>query len=612
MEALQALVSNPPRERSAPISLVHVPLVFPSSQTFFRILSQFVLEERRCGKIKAVTHSYGPLPVTWRGPLQFYFSSKTHRVTQLHVGMEVAIGDPPVGGLVSSISNAGNIIIQLSKSIPRTDRVSFRVFFNAIPYDRQRRALAHLEGMDRFWQRIMIGDITESRQATEARLCTCLSDTIRLNTSQRTAVTYALSHRFAVIQGPPGTGKSTCAAQQAVTQFKAGMKVLVVARTNEGANNLVAKIAQLDPGDGLIRVVGQSYQGGELPTEIVPYCSHLGIIELTKWRKLKAEKNKIRHSHLVVTTTCCSGGSRFRKVGYHSVIVDEANQLVDPELAILLRFNPTFITLYGDHAQIGPFVESMRAKALGYGQSLIERLPKIAADTRTRDPPVDYPHFILQEQYRMHQELAEFPSHEFYADAVRTAPGLVRQVNPRIPFPRPNIPLVFINVQGREQKSSNGTSVLNLAEIVTVGNVLASLERAEVEPDTIGIVSFYAAAVDAAWELLPNLQNVNEDFLNLIKIQTVDAYEGREKDYIILMCVRANTVHEIGFLNNTGRMNVALTRAKHGLFVVGNCDTFRSEATGPVWARFVAHCEAKGVVVNDWPPRQTSPFSYLP
>jgi regulator of nonsense transcripts 1 len=601
MEALEALQPNPNREAGAPIRLVEVPLQFPNADNFVQILSQFVIEERRCGNFKTKSRSYGPVPVTWRGPKQFYFSAKKTGIRQLRLGMEVAVGDPSVPGVVFSKSVLGNVTVHLRDQIPHTEKLTFRLIFSAIPYDRQSQALAYFPRVDKFWQDILIGDLSNSREEVDPRFRTNLSEST-LNTSQQEAVSYALTHRFVVIQGPPGTGKSTCAAVQAVAQTKLGMRVLVVARTNEGANNLTAKLAPLLE-TGLIRVVGETYQGGEIPDDIVPFCSHLDLPGGNKFKKRKAEEIRINESCLVVTTSCCAGGSRLTKEGFHSVIIDEANQLVDPEFAILLRFDPTFVTLYGDHAQIGPYVESIRAKNLGYGKSLIERLPEIEALGRTRDPPVDYPHFILREQYRMHPTLAEFPSREFYEGVVESAPDLVREINVGIPFPNPDVPLVFVNVAGgREQKSSDGSSTLNLAEIVAVGNVLASLYGAGVPPESIGVVSFYAAAVDAAVDLLPKLGIADPDFLEPVEIQTVDAYEGREKDYIILMCVRANTVHQIGFLNNTGRMNVALTRAKFGLFVVGNRETLRSEESGPVWARFIEHCETRHVIVDEWPP----------
>jgi regulator of nonsense transcripts 1 len=100
-------------------------------------------------------------------------------------------------------------------------------------------------------------------------------------------------------------------------------------------------------------------------------------------------------------------------------------------------------------------------------------------------------------------------------------------------------------------------------------------------------------------ETLPRLvDRDNEEYANEIEIQTVDAYEGRDIDYVILMCVRSNDVHNIGFLNDTGRMNVALTRAKYGLFVVGNSSTL---ATNDHWEHFVSHCRDNAVIVTDIP-----------
>jgi regulator of nonsense transcripts 1 len=173
-----------------------------------------------------------------------------------------------------------------------------------------------------------------------------------------------------------------------------------------------------------------------------------------------------------------------------------------------------------------------------------------------------------------------------------------------IPFPNRDIPLVFINVaDGGEQKSGTGQSVLNLAEVLVIQDVLVTLQAAGVEAASIGIITFYAAAVDAAIELLPQLPGVVQRFIKKVEIQTVDAYEGREKDFIILMCVRSNNNHRLGFLRDSGRMTVALTRAKQGLFVIGNRATLESSENAPSWGHFITHCQEKNVIVEQWPPQ---------
>jgi regulator of nonsense transcripts 1 len=196
----------------------------------------------------------------------------------------------------------------------------------------------------------------------------------------------------------------------------------------------------------------------------------------------------------------------------------------------------------------------------------------------------------------MHPDLAEFPSREFYNGKVDTSPDRSPGRYFGLPFPNPRIPMVFVNVPyGREQRSVDGNSVLNFGEILAVADILTRLREAGVPPKSIGVITFYSAAVDAANELLPRLPGINEEWLEKVEIGTVDSYEGREKDYVILMCVRSNDVRELGFLRDTGRMNVALTRARDGLFVVGNRDTLNSPSSDS-WQRFVEHCKTQGVI----------------
>jgi regulator of nonsense transcripts 1 len=353
-------------------------------------------------------------------------------------------------------------------------------------------------------------------------------------------------------------------------------------------------------------VVGEAYKSGDIPDAIRPWCSHIGIRSQSREGQFEEEQCRVTACQLIVTTTCTAGGNRFSERGFDSIIVDEANQLVDPEFAILLVFDPQIITLYGDEAQIGPFVGSRRAAKLGYGKSLIQRLAEIVALPQRIHGGGTYAHFLLSSLYRMHPALAEFPSREFYRGKVDSSPDRSPGRDFGLPFPNPRIPMVFVNVPyGREQNSGDGNSYLNIGETLSVANILIGLREAGVPAESIGVITFYAAAVDAANELLPKLvwtdEEDEEEWLENVEIGTVDSYEGREKDYVILMCVRSNDAQKLGFLCDTGRMNVALTRARNGLLVVGNLDTLKSPKSGS-WHRFVEHCQKQGVIVEQWPP----------
>jgi regulator of nonsense transcripts 1 len=204
----------------------------------------------------------------------------------------------------------------------------------------------------------------------------------------------------------------------------------------------------------------------------------------------------------------------------------------------------------------------------------------------------------------MHPGLAEFPSREFYGGQITSSwvpPEEEDEYD--IPFPNRDFPFVFLNVTaGCEQKGSDGSSTLNLSEILMVSDLLSTLYEAGVDPTEIAVITFYVAALEAAQDLLPRLPQLDAEWVKSVEIQTVDAYAGREKDYVILMCVRSNQVHELGFLADRGRINVALTRAKQGLFVVGNSNTLKSDSEG-AWAKFVQYCESKRLVLTHWPPQ---------
>jgi regulator of nonsense transcripts 1 len=600
-EKLTALRHENSSTRPLSRELVQIPLEFENFQQFVEILTPFVIEEASDGKNKTNWHKFTAMNVNWNGSKEFRFSSKQQGMRGLNPGMEIILKDTNVRGFICSKSKRGNVTIVLDKDFRRRpNKVVFNAHFSDIQFQRQHNALREIAKVDDFWQRILIGDLRKC----DVKLKHHVDAPSWLNSSQTQAVEHALNHRFTVIQGPPGTGKSTCAAAQAIVQEDAGLQVLVVARTNEGANNLMYKIINSVEDDEfpVLRVAGLTYQHGEIPSEILKRCSHFDVDQFSR-AKQRREQKKIRDHSVIVTTTCCAGGARFKGKRFDSIIVDEANQLLDPELAILLKFNPSIITLYGDHVQIGPFVESMRAKKYGYSKSLIQRLPELVQKENRIYESGNYTHFILKEQYRMHPGLAEFPSHEFYGGQINSSWAPESQNQFDIPFPNRDHPLVFINVSfGCEQKSSNGNGILNLSEALMVSDILSNLYDAGVESTDITVITFYVDALEVAEDLIPRLPNIDDDWIQNIEFQTVDAYVGKEQDYVILMCVRSNQTGQLGFLEDRGRMNVALTRAKHGLFVVGNRDTLKSQPEGS-WAHFVEYCENKRLVVQRWPPQ---------
>jgi regulator of nonsense transcripts 1 len=275
------------------------------------------------------------------------------------------------------------------------------------------------------------------------------------------------------------------------------------------------------------------------------------------------------------------------------LIVDEANQLVDPELLIPIVLDPTSVTLYGDSKQIGASCHSRQSQLCGYTVSLLERVCTFAERNAALNQSI-----LLAKQYRMHPALAEFSSRQFYDGQVKsgvTAEEMTKSLS-HITFPDPDIPLLFLDCPTFcEYQSESGTSYWNSKETIALAEILDRLHQSGVDVKQIGVITFYDGEVDFAKEAILALCNSPEPFTSQIEVHSVDAYEGRDVDYVVLVCVRANPQGEIGFLQDAGRMNVALTRARYGLFVVGNVLTLES---GSNWRDFCQYCREKGLIIN--------------
>ena len=236
------------------------------------------------------------------------------------------------------------------------------------------------------------------------------------------------------------------------------------------------------------------------------------------------------------------------------------------------------VVFVGDHQQLGPVIMNKKAARAGLTQSLFERLVVLG------NRPIR-----LQVQYRMHPCLSEFPSNMFYEGTLQngvTAPERLRK-NVDFPWPVPDTPMFFYQNLGQEEISSSGTSFLNRwvfaaifvmlrysllrrTEASNVEKIVTKFFKSGVVPNQIGVVTPYEGQRSYIVNYMQFNGSLKKDLYKEIEVASVDAFQGREKDYIILSCVRSNEHQGIGFLNDPRRLNVALTRAKYGVVILGN------------------------------------------
>ena len=213
--------------------------------------------------------------------------------------------------------------------------------------------------------------------------------------------------------------------------------------------------------------------------------------------------------------------------------------------------------LVGDHKQLPPTVLSKEANGLEV--SLFERLIDSNLEPK-----------LLNTQYRMHPVIREFPSMRFYENKLLDGEGLENRDTPAgFIWPDWDSPVAFVPVTGHETQDEFGKSRSNIDEAALTMSVLDSLLAAgDLSPEDVGIISPYAAQI----RLLKSLaeESKNPEIYAGVEMQSVDGFQGREKEVIIMSTVRSNPTGELGFLKDARRLNVAITRAKRGLIIIGN------------------------------------------
>ncbi|GFH27097.1 uncharacterized protein HaLaN_25360, partial [Haematococcus lacustris] len=246
------------------------------------------------------------------------------------------------------------------------------------------------------------------------------------------------------------------------------------------------------------------------------------------------------------------------------------------------------VIIVGDHKQLPPTVLSPKAAEQGLGVSLFERMMEAGV-----------PSTLLGVQYRAHPLLSEFPSARFYAGAVQS--GVKPDDRPQLTPPFPpgkgaagHPPLVFFHDgSSKEEPGDSGKSYTNEGQATLVARIVTSLVKShDVQPSSIGCISFYAAQVS----LIKSLLHQPNEGMMAVQVASVDGFQGQEKDVIVISTVRSNSGGNIGFLKDPRRLNVAITRAKRLLVVVGNKATLTAGGC-PHWKAWMEYLEDKGWVL---------------
>ncbi|RUS31224.1 hypothetical protein BC938DRAFT_478225 [Jimgerdemannia flammicorona] len=430
-----------------------------------------------------------------------------------------------------------------------------------------------------------------------------------LNHSQVYAVKSVLQKPLSLIQGPPGTGKTVTSASVVYHLAKMNPgQVLVCAPSNVAVDQLTEKIHAT--GLKVVRLTAKSREALESPVSFLTLHEQVHNndtnVELQKLIQLKQEQGELSASDEkkykmlkracereiltnadVICCTCVGAGDpRLSKFKFRTVLIDEATQSTEPECMIPLVLGCKQAVLVGDHQQLGPVIMNKKAARAGLCQSLFERLVILGIR------PIR-----LQVQYRMHPCLSEFPSNMFYEGTLQNGVTTQERLRKHVDFPWPvaETPMFFYSNLGQEEISTSGTSYLNRTEASNCEKVVTRFMKAGIVPSQIGIITPYEGQRSYIVSYMQFNGSMRKDLYKEIEVASVDAFQGREKDYIILSLVRSNEHQGIGFLNDPRRLNVALTRAKYGVVILGNPKVLSKH---PLWHHLLVHYKEKECLVD--------------
>ncbi|MDA0660070.1 MAG: AAA domain-containing protein [Planctomycetota bacterium] len=446
-----------------------------------------------------------------------------------------------------------------------------------------------------------------------------------LNPTQQAAVDFAMTaDDLAIIHGPPGTGKTTTIVELICQSVMRGEKVLACAPSNTAVDNLVERLVRarqhvvrlghparvsaelrahsldvlveshhnMKIVKRLMRDIQGAYHRADRFSRARPTPGMRGSLR-NEARQMKAEIRRLelqavehtldRADVICATTTLDDDLLGERK--FDLLVIDEACQSTEPGCWIpLLRAQR--VVLAGDPFQLPPTIVSTAAAQEGFSCSLLERMMKMHGDTITRR---------LGVQYRMHEQIMEFSSREFYQsslvadDSVRT--HLLHHLPDIVDNMITNQAITFVDSAGAgwdEELEPEGESRRNIQEGAHVLEIVQQLVDAGLVASDIAVIAPYAAQV--RW-LRSNSSHPD------LEIDTVDGFQGREKEAVVISLVRSNREGEIGFLADTRRMNVALTRARRKLIVVGDSATLGGN---PFYADLLSYFEQLGGYRTVW------------
>lgn len=579
------------------------------------------------------------------------FQRKYRIETEINVGDMVLIskGNPLVKNLPGTVTEkkSRTIFVAFDRQVSEWvygSNLRMDLYVNDITFSRMENNLKMLSDKGRLAIKFMIHDSKPVKSSTSSRFT---YDDDSLNQFQQNAISQSLNSRnFFLIHGPFGTGKTKTLVELIAQEVKRKNKVLATAESNAAVDNLVERLAKkenleitrlghpqkvskeikektlsckmqnhklYEKIEKTQRKINNAFEelkrckrptnkkrGGLTNSELINRAkrnqgtttsSAHEVKQMAKWIQLNSSIDSyikyirnveqtivsdiIKSSDVILTTNSSAALEEIAKVKFDVAIIDEASQTTIPSVLIPIAKARRFI-LAGDHKQLPPTVLSEDAKELEFTmfEKLIEKYP----DKKQ----------LLNVQFRMNKMLMDFPNAEFY-DNELICDSSVEDISIDVIRHKLDLdsPLIFIDTskheRNYERKLKYSRSYINPLESKTAIKIVNDYLKLGFDSKDIGIISPYADQV--------GYLNSKVD----VDVKTVDGFQGKEKEIIVISTVRSNKWGNIGFLSDLRRLNVAITRAKKKLIIIGNTDTL---SHNPTYKRLIDYCKKQDVIIE--------------
>jgi superfamily I DNA and/or RNA helicase len=538
-----------------------------------------------------------------------------------------------IGGVINYVRDNLMVITLNGDDLPdwiNSGLIGIDVMFDEMTYREMEAALKAVmkaeEGRIVELRNILLGERKASFNDNKPDLQSLKNNYTKLpNPSQALALEKIVSAQdIGIIHGPPGTGKTTTLVKAIKLTVQAEGQSLVCAPSNAAVDLLVEKLS--DEGLRVLRIghparVTELSMSKTLDAKIAlhgnykelrvmrkrmqqlrdmafKYKRNYGYAEkkqrnllMDEAKALKADADMLefyivndllQNSDVIACTLIGSTNHMLRGRRYKTVFIDEAAQALEPACWIPI-LKAERVVFAGDHCQLPPTIKSNEAAKAGLAKTLFEKCIERQPNTGT----------MLKIQYRMHEDIMTFSSHHFYQDA------LIADESVRLATLPSSLPIDFIDTAGcgfTEKQDPETLSRMNKEEAsILIKEIEKLVEEITVDAwleahYTVGIITPYSAQVDYLHKLAEGSDILNE-IHQFISINTVDAFQGQERDIIAISFVRSNDKGDVGFLSDIRRTNVAMTRAKKKLIMIGDSATLGSD---PFYLDLLDYVQAKG------------------